>query len=207
MGRAGLEPAARGRGACGAAAGVKASTSPFSTCAAPAGPADVGRDRRRGRPRPWRPRRRRHRARPLAGRPTPLVLPLRRRRARRRARPWRLPRARSPWLPPSAVLPSALAEAEAPPSVICPSRPPGSTVSPSLAVISASTPAAGALTSRVTLSVSSSRIGSSRLDGVAGLLEPAPDGRLAHGFAQGRNAYVSRHSQLPPVAALQSRKG
>ncbi len=56
----------------------------------------------------------------------------------------------------------AAAPAEAP-SEIWPSRPPGSTVSPALAVISPSTPEAGAGTSIVTLSVSSSQSGSSAL--------------------------------------------
>ena len=51
--------------------------------------------------------------------------------------------------------------APAPPAAIWPSRAPGATVSPSLATISESTPDAGALTSMVTLSVSSSTKGSS----------------------------------------------
>src|SRR5208337_1270888 len=47
------------------------------------------------------------------------------------------------------------------PSLICPSSAPTATVSPSLAVISPRTPADGAGTSMVTLSVSSSTSGSS----------------------------------------------
>jgi hypothetical protein len=56
----------------------------------------------------------------------------------------------------------ALAPAE-PLAEIWPSRPPGATVSPAAAVISDRTPAAGAGTSIVTLSVSSSQSGSSAL--------------------------------------------
>ena len=49
----------------------------------------------------------------------------------------------------------------APPSTIDPSTAPGPTVSPSFATMSPSVPAAGALTSRLTLSVSSSTTDSS----------------------------------------------
>src|SRR5579863_8112547 len=56
---------------------------------------------------------------------------------------------------------AGFAAAPAAPSVICPSSAPTATVSPSLALISPSTPADGAGTSMVTLSVSSSTSGSS----------------------------------------------
>ena len=56
---------------------------------------------------------------------------------------------------------AGFAAAPAAPSVICPSSAPTATVSPSLALISPSTPADGAGTSIVTLSVSSSTRGSS----------------------------------------------
>ncbi len=69
--------------------------------------------------------------------------------------------ARLPGLGLSAAA-TGLAGAAAPaPSLIWPSRAPTATVSPSLAAISASTPAAGEGTSMVTLSVSSSTSGSS----------------------------------------------
>ena len=74
-----------------------------------------------------------------------------------------------------------------------PSNGAGATVSPSLAMISDSTPAAGALTSSVTLSVSSSTKRLVGLDGVAGLFEPAADGRFGNGFAECGNADFSGH--------------
>src|SRR5262245_26372779 len=60
------------------------------------------------------------------------------------------------------------------PSLIWPSSAPTATVSPSLAAISASTPAAGAGTSIVTLSVSSSTSGSSTATGSPGFLNHLP---------------------------------
>ena len=57
-----------------------------------------------------------------------------------------------------------------PPSSIVPSKPPGSTVAPSACEISAMTPEAGAFTSRVTLSVSSSTSGSSAVTASPGFL-------------------------------------
>jgi len=60
------------------------------------------------------------------------------------------------------------------PSEIWPSRPPGSTVSPCLTVISESTPEAGAGTSTVTLSVSSSRRISSALTASPAFLNQVP---------------------------------
>ena len=66
------------------------------------------------------------------------------------------------------------AAAAAPPSTIEPSTAPGATVSPSLARISPSTPAAGALTSSVTLSVSSSTSGSSAFTASPGFLNHWP---------------------------------
>src|SRR5467141_3820042 len=60
------------------------------------------------------------------------------------------------------------------PSLIWPSSAPTATVSPSLAAISASTPAAGAGTSIVTLSVSSSTSGSSTATGSPGCLNHLP---------------------------------
>ena len=68
-----------------------------------------------------------------------------------------------------------------------------STVSPGLAVISASTPADGAGTSIVTLSVSSSTSGLIGGDGVADLLEPLADGRLGDAFAQRGDADFDCH--------------
>ena len=62
----------------------------------------------------------------------------------------------------------------APPSLIWPSSAPTATVSPSLAAISASTPAAGAGTSIVTLSVSSSTSGSSAATASPGCLNQLP---------------------------------
>src|ERR1700677_3296902 len=67
----------------------------------------------------------------------------------------------------------ALAGAPAP-SLICPSTAPTATVSPSLALISPSTPAAGAGTSIVTLSVSSSTSGSSTATASPGCLNHLP---------------------------------
>src|SRR5205085_8636813 len=60
------------------------------------------------------------------------------------------------------------------PSLIAPSSAPTATVSPSLAEISASVPAAGAGTSIVTLSVSSSTSGSSTETGSPGFLNHLP---------------------------------
>src|SRR5499427_1768029 len=60
------------------------------------------------------------------------------------------------------------------PSLIRPRTAPTATVSPSLAAISASTPAAGAGTSIVTLSVSSSTRGSSTATGSPGFLNHFP---------------------------------
>ena len=59
---------------------------------------------------------------------------------------------------------------DAAPSAITPKRAFTSTVSPSLAATVSRTPSVGALTSNVTLSVSSSTIGSSRLTGSPGFL-------------------------------------
>ena len=64
--------------------------------------------------------------------------------------------------------------ADAAASLIWPSKAPALTVSPSLATISARTPDAGALTSSVTLSVSSSTIGSSTLTGSPAFLNHRP---------------------------------
>ena len=55
-----------------------------------------------------------------------------------------------------------------------PSSAPGPTVSPSFATMSPSVPAAGAFTSSVTLSVSSSTTGSSALTGSPGFLNQRP---------------------------------
>src|SRR5918993_238785 len=74
----------------------------------------------------------------------------------------------------SAGFAPAAGPVAAPPSTIEPSTAPGVTVSPSLATMSPSVPAAGAFTSRVTLSVSSSRIGSSALTGSPGFLNQRP---------------------------------
>src|SRR6478609_939093 len=60
------------------------------------------------------------------------------------------------------------------PSLICPSSAPTATVSPSLAVISPSTPADGAGTSMVTLSVSSSTKGSSTATASPAFLNQRP---------------------------------
>src|SRR5262249_19114398 len=60
------------------------------------------------------------------------------------------------------------------PSLIWPSSAPGATVSPSLTRISESTPAAGAGTSNVVLSVSSSTSGSSTATGSPGCLNQRP---------------------------------
>ena len=60
-------------------------------------------------------------------------------------------------------------------------------LAPSSAKISASVPAAGADTSNVTLSVSSSTTGSSTRDRVARLLQPFRDRRLGHRFAEARH--------------------
>ena len=64
--------------------------------------------------------------------------------------------------------------APAAPAVIEPRRAPTPTVSPSFATISAKTPAAGALTSNVTLSVSSSSKGSSASTASPGFLNHLP---------------------------------
>src|SRR6266849_9686582 len=64
--------------------------------------------------------------------------------------------------------------ATAAPSLICPSSAPTATVSPSLAAMSARTPAAGAGTSIVTLSVSSSTSGSSTATASPGCLNHLP---------------------------------
>ena len=78
----------------------------------------------------------------------------------------------------SAGLPAAgaadLAGAATAPSLIWPSNAPTPTVSPFLAVISPSTPAAGAGTSSVTLSVSSSTSGSSTATASPGCLNHLP---------------------------------
>ena len=75
----------------------------------------------------------------------------------------------SAWTPATGAAFAATA-----PAVICPSKAPALTVSPSFAVISASTPDAGALTSSVTLSVSSSSSGSSALTMSPGFLNHLP---------------------------------
>jgi hypothetical protein len=64
--------------------------------------------------------------------------------------------------------------AAAAPSLICPSSAPTATVSPSLAAISPSTPADGAGTSMVTLSVSSSTRGSSTATASPAFLNQRP---------------------------------
>src|SRR5450756_2311866 len=69
---------------------------------------------------------------------------------------------------------AGLAAAPAAPSLICPSNAPTATVSPSLAVISPSTPADGAGTSMVTLSVSSSTRGSSTATASPAFLNQRP---------------------------------
>src|SRR5271154_4271914 len=69
---------------------------------------------------------------------------------------------------------AGLAAAPAAPSLICPSKAPTATVSPSLAVISPSTPAEGAGTSMVTLSVSSSTSGSSTATASPAFLNQRP---------------------------------
>src|SRR6185503_11143963 len=73
----------------------------------------------------------------------------------------------------AAFAAAGLAGAPAP-SLIWPSRAPTATVSPSLAEISPSVPAAGAGTSIVTLSVSSSTSGSSTATGSPGFLNHFP---------------------------------
>src|SRR5450755_2448675 len=69
---------------------------------------------------------------------------------------------------------AGLAAAPAAPSLICPSRAPTATVSPSLAMMSPSTPADGAGTSMVTLSVSSSTKGSSTATASPAFLNQRP---------------------------------
>src|SRR6201998_4325272 len=91
--------------------------------------------------------------------------------------------------------------APAAPSLICPSKAPTATVSPSFAAISPSVPADGAGTSMVTLSVSSSTNGSPNRNSIPGLLEPAADGGLGHGFAERRNANFS-HGVFPQIPCL-----
>ena len=84
---------------------------------------------------------------------------------------------------------------------IWPRTAPGVTVDPVSTPIEASTPDAGALTSNVTLSVSSSTRGSSRLDAVAGLLEPLGDRGLADRLAEGR------HLDVGAVSSRRGRRG
>jgi hypothetical protein len=77
----------------------------------------------------------------------------------------------------AAALAGAAAAGLAPPaapSLICPSSAPTATVSPSLAAISPSTPADGAGTSMVTLSVSSSTNGSSTATASPAFLNQRP---------------------------------
>src|SRR5262245_33134446 len=69
---------------------------------------------------------------------------------------------------------AAAALAAPAPSLICPSSAPTATVSPSLAMISPSTPADGAGTSIVTLSVSSSTSGSSTATASPAFLNQRP---------------------------------
>src|SRR5438874_4281475 len=74
----------------------------------------------------------------------------------------------------AALAGAAAGLAPAAPSVICPSKAPTATVSPSLAAISPSTPAEGAGTSMVTLSVSSSTKGSSTATASPAFLNQRP---------------------------------
>src|SRR6187399_746900 len=74
----------------------------------------------------------------------------------------------------AALAGAAAGLAPAAPSVICPSSAPTATVSPSLAAISPSTPAEGAGTSMVTLSVSSSTSGSSTATASPAFLNQRP---------------------------------
>src|ERR1700719_2742987 len=74
----------------------------------------------------------------------------------------------------AALAGAAAGLAPAPPSLICPSNAPTATVSPSLATMSPSTPAEGAGTSMVTLSVSSSTSGSSTATASPAFLNQRP---------------------------------
>ena len=87
------------------------------------------------------------------------------------------------------------------PSSIRPITAPTATSVPTSTRISDSTPAEGAGTSRLTLSVSSSTIGSSTPTGIAGLLQPLGDGGLGHRLAEGRHADLDAHLLLPDRSA------
>src|SRR5215212_758343 len=102
-----------------------------------------------------------------------------------RASPWLPYPADDVWVGGTGCAPAAAfgasagfdppAGADAPaPSLMEPNSAPGVTVSPSLAAMSPSVPAAGALTSSVTLSVSSSTSGSSALTASPGFLNQRP---------------------------------
>ena len=134
-------------------AGAGAIKSLLRTCPRLPEPADRREINAAGRGRFWRPRARA--ALPAAPETGADAAARRRRGLRRREREARL-------------------GARAAPSVIWPSSAPGVTVSPSLATISARTPDAGALTSSVTLSVSSSASASSARTASPGCLNQRP---------------------------------